>query len=123
MSNCTTDACAPDTSRAQVAVTPRVDIVEHEGEFLLRAELPGADREDVSVTLEKGRLAITAASSTDDADRTYHVREFRRRAWRREFRLGDSVKADDITAEVDRGVLTVRLPKLASKQARNIEVR
>ena len=103
---------------------PDVDIVEHPDAFLVTADLPGVDEDQVEVRLEKGvlRLEATLAAESDPHGTPLHA-EYRPGGYRREFTLSEHVDAEGIEASLRDGVLELRLPKLAAHQPRTVEVR
>ena len=87
-------------------------------------DVPGAGKEDVELRAENGTLHISARiPKTDPGDRRYHLREFGPRELTRQIRIGESVDASAIAAEVRQGVLTVHLPKQPAARPRRIDVR
>jgi len=95
------------------AVSPRVDVLETENEYLVLADMPGTKSEDVDVRFEQGELSVHGrrAALKDDFT-TYH----------RRFAVADTVAADMISAELKAGVLTIRLPKVEAVKPRKIAV-
>ncbi len=89
-------------------VSPPVDIFENADELLLRADVPGAGKEDVSLHFEKDRLTLTA--------HTPNV------SFRREFVVAPGMDIDRTEARVQRGVLEVHLPKGKALQTRQIKI-
>ena len=101
------ESLAEPTEQRRV-LTPPVDIFENEQEMLLRADLPGAGKDDVSLHFEKDRLTLEAITP----ELTY----------RREFVVSPGIEVDRTEAKVQDGVLQVRLPKSKALQTRQIEV-
>jgi HSP20 family protein len=102
---------------------PDVDIVERANDYLVTADLPGADERHVEVHLEKGVLSIDAALAVEpDASwRPVHT-EYRLGGYHREFRLSDAVDAERISASMRDGVLELHLPKRDAHRPRQISV-
>ena len=50
-------------------LTPRLDVVEHDNEFLLQAEMPGIKKDDIEITLENGVLTISGESRSEKEER------------------------------------------------------
>ena len=100
-----------------VAITPRVDILESDQEFLILADMPGVNPDSVSANLDGDRLKIngtqTEAGSPDG---------FRPLYFSRNFQVPDSVDAGGVQAELKKGVLWLHLPKSARAQPRRIQV-
>lgn len=94
-------------------IAPEVDVCETEGRIEITAELPGMDDKDVQVAVREGVLTIsgrkTAERREEKAD--YHLNERSFGSFTRSFRLPDAADTDAITAEFDKGVLKVAVPK------------
>ena len=81
------------------------DVIEIENGFMVIGELPGVNKEDISIEFEDGILFIEAEIKTND-DQKYLVRERRNRSLRRTFSLGD-IDEDSIKAKYENGLLSV----------------
>ena len=101
---------------------PTVDIFESSEMITLRADIPGVRKEDVDIDLRDGVLTLVAPVPLEpEAWRPLH-REHRVGSYRRRFTLGERIAQDQISAQVDHGVLTVRLPKSAAHRPRRIDI-
>ncbi|MGH0037287.1 MAG: Hsp20/alpha crystallin family protein [Myxococcota bacterium] len=105
---------------------PHLDVVESEEGYLVRAELPGLEREDFQVTLEEDVLTIqgekkTRARSEDDRCRRSETRAGR---FERRIRFDGPVDADAVKASYKNGVLevTVARPEELQPESRTIPV-
>jgi HSP20 family protein len=82
--------------------------------------------EDVDVDIENNILTVRGEKREEreegDEKRRYHVSERRYGSFQRAFTLPRSVQADEIRAEFDNGVLTVRMPKAPSAKSRSIQI-
>ncbi len=121
-------ACCPDEVEAKRVVThtysPAVDVLERADEVVVLADLPGVKTKDVDIEYEDGRLSFTARTDTSNrATGKTLLHEYEPGDFRRSFRVGDAIDASGIRAEMNDGVLTLRLPKKATEVARKIEVR
>jgi HSP20 family protein len=103
--------------------SPLVDIEEQDDAYVLEAELPGVKREDVNIEIVGNELAITG--EIKERERKGAVRRRTRRTGRFEYRvrLPDQVDASKIDANLDQGVLTVRVPKSAREKRQKIEIK
>jgi HSP20 family protein len=104
---------------------PVVDIYENdEHGVVIRAELPGVDKQDVSVGVENGVLTLAGERKTDKEleEGTAYRRERFHGSFRRSFSLPDEVDTDQIAASFKDGVLEIRLPKSERAKPRKIEV-
>lgn len=90
-----------------------VDLAEYDDEFVVMADLPGYDRQDIDVRAGDGRLTIRAErdAEREDDTRRYLRRERRRESVTRSVDLPASVVEEDASATYRHGVLTVTLPK------------
>lgn len=110
------------TRSSEHFVTPAVDIFESEQGLTLVADVPGLDREHLSIDIDKGILTLEGrAPSVQGGAEIY--REFTMPRYYRQFQLPDSVDLSRISAEIQNGVLTLQLPKAEAAKPRRIEVR
>lgn len=100
---------------------PKADIIETKDAFLLRVDVPGAKSDDIDVNLDRGILTIHArVAPREHSGQVY--REFGIGDFRRSFQIGDGIDATAINAEVELGVLTLKLPKAEAARARRVVV-
>ena len=93
---------------------PAVDVYETDTELVVRAELPGVKKEDIDLTVEDDRLLLTGSNRQEQEvnEEGYHRKEMRSGVFRRVVSLPAAVKADEMTATFENGVLTIRAPKV-----------
>jgi len=105
--------------------TPAVDIKETEKEFLIHADIPGVDPDDIDVHMEDGMLTIKGErdSETKEQRDGYKRIERQRGSFYRRFSLPDTANADKISAKSKNGVLEITIPKQEKAQPRKIEVK
>ncbi len=102
----------------------KADIKETPEEYIVEADMPGVDKENIELNCENGVLTITARKSEEKKEEAQGF--IRRERYTGEasrcFSLRD-VNEDDISAKLDNGVLYVTLPKKSGdKHQRNIEI-
>lgn len=104
---------------------PAVDIKETEKEFIIHADIPGVDPDDIDVHMEDGMLTIKGEreSETKEEREGYKRIERQRGSFYRRFSLPDTANADKISAKSKHGVLEISIPKQDKAQARKIEVK
>ncbi len=104
---------------------PRVDISEDEHEYLIKAELPGIEKDQVRVTVENGLLLIAGErkSEREEDHRKYHRVERAYGSFLRSFSLPDDADGTKIKAEFKNGVLKVHLPKSEDAKPKSIEIK
>jgi HSP20 family protein len=103
---------------------PAMDLTEAEDHYVLKADLPGVRDEDVSIEVENGVLTI-AGERKAEHDRTergfYRIeRAFGR--FQRQLTMPEGIDPDAVSADFDRGVLSVKIPKPAQVKPRRISI-
>jgi HSP20 family protein len=103
--------------------SPPVDLEETDDAYLLEAELPGVEPDDVDVEL--GGSELTISGELKEKERTGVVRRRARRTGRFDYwiTLPDQVDADKVEASLVGGVLKVRVPKSERARRRKIELK
>lgn len=113
-----------ERTRSRRAFIPRADIYETESEIIVLADIPGANENNVDITLEKNVLTIVAyIDPVRSGDYDIAYAEYEEGDYQRSFRLSDEIDRDQIEASVSDGVLRLRLPKSKEAAARKITVK
>lgn len=107
------------------AFNPRVDIREEEEKFHLFVELPGVDREDISMLVtDENSLEISGEKKAPEGEFKNVRSERGFGKFKREFILPENVDPESISAEFKNGVLTVGITKVQPvKKEIKIEVK
>ena len=103
---------------------PRVDIKEEAERFLIQADLPGVDPNEIEVQMDKGILSIRGERKTEsvtEGDRYSRIERAHGVFYRR-FALPDSANPEGITATGKHGVLEISIPKRPETTPRRIQV-
>jgi HSP20 family protein len=119
----TTGPTTRPEAESRLTFQPNVDVCDRGADVLLVCDVPGARPDGIDVTFEDGVLSVTAAVPARDLPGIRLRREYGIGDYERSFRLGDGFDASLITADYARGVLTIRVPRLAAVRPRKIEVR
>ncbi len=102
----------------------RLDLVDREKELVVRAELPGVEKDDVKVTIAGDRLLI-------EAEREFEEEDERENFYRHELGYGRLVRTvalpvevdpENIQAELKEGILKVTLPKIRAAKRHTVKV-
>lgn len=103
---------------------PAIDIEESNGNLMVRAELPGMTKDDITVSVQDDMLTISGERTRENEkkDKTVHRIERCYGQFRRMIRLPATVDADKVKATYRDGVLHVTLPKPESLKPKNIDV-
>jgi HSP20 family protein len=107
------------------AFWPAVDVAEEKDGFLVRMDLPGLAKEDVTVTLQDHFLTIKGEKKheTEAKETNYYYRERVHGTFTRTIELPSTVDAKKIDAQFKDGVLSVRLPKTEEAKPKQIDIK
>ena len=101
---------------------PRIEMTDHENSLILRAELPGVDAENVSLTIQDGELWLRGERRPAEEETNFLCREQRYGSFSRKIRLPYDIDANKIKTSFKNGVLTLRMPKAKAAIARQIQI-
>ncbi len=106
------------------AWAPAVDIYEHDGNIVVKAELPGVDPKDVDVRVENNTLTLRGERKVDNEvkQESYHRVERAYGTFTRSFTLPSVLDQEQIKAEFKDGVLKVTLPKHERAKPKQINI-
>lgn len=107
--------------------TPRIEILEREGQFMVRADLPGMSKEDVKVEVARDHMTLEGERKEEKKEERegHYYGECRYGCFYREIPLPEGVDATKATAEFRKGVLEVVMPRVTPPEpkVRRLEVR
>ncbi|MFR7474145.1 MAG: Hsp20/alpha crystallin family protein [Christensenellales bacterium] len=113
------DACNPLYGKHAKNIM-KTDVRETENTYELDIDLPGFKKEDVQVQLENGTLTIAAAKGLDKDEQDEKGRYIRQERYTgqcsRSFYVGDPVKAEDLSAKFEDGILRISMPKAPQRK-------
>jgi HSP20 family protein len=111
--------------RSVEARLPKVDVIERDTEILVRAELPGAEKKDIDVSLTDRTITIKATTRTEKKEEKgdYHRQEISTGEVSRTVTLPAEVDGQKASAEFKDGLLEVTLPKTAATNRTRVEVK
>jgi HSP20 family protein len=113
-------------NRSQFDWAPLTDVIETDGEYLIKAELPEVRKEDVNVSVLDGVLTLSGERRQEKREETDRLHRVERRygAFERKFALPEDADEKAIRAESKDGVLAIHVPKhkVEQPQARQIHV-
>ncbi len=95
--------------------TPLANIIEDKDHFNVIAELPGIDKKHIEITISEGNLEIKGErkeEKKEEKEGELVRREFHSSKYYRAFSLPDNIDSDKIEANLEKGVLTVKIPKV-----------
>ncbi len=103
---------------------PAVDIFEKDGKVVIKAELPGMDKQDISLDIQNDVLTLRGERKYENEvkEENFYRKEMSHGTFVRSFTLPAGVDADRITAEFKDGILTVEVPSPESRKPKQITV-
>jgi HSP20 family protein len=104
---------------------PPMDVVEAEDHFVLKADLPGLSEEDVAIEIQDGNLTISGQRKAEheSSQKGWYRIERSFGSFQRSLSLPEGIDADAVTANFDRGVLEVRIPKPEERKPRRVAIK
>lgn len=104
---------------------PQVDIFEDGDELVVKAELPGLEREDINVTLTDDVLTISGEKKKEEMvqEKNYYRLERSSGSFTRSFRLPVEVQTDKVKATFKGGVLEMRMPKTEEAKEKEVKIK
>lgn len=103
---------------------PAVDIKEDKKQFVILADLPGVDKNDINISMENNILTIKGSrpEETKGEQISYCRTERIRGNFHRQFTLPDTADESKIEAKVQKGVLEIIIPKKETAKPRLIQI-
>ena len=105
---------------------PAVDVIEQKDRYLIKAELPGIEEDDLDIDLSEGTLTVRGEKKREEERKedNVHISERRYGSFRRSFRLPSDADEDGISATCKDGVVEVTIPRResAKPEAKKIQV-
>jgi HSP20 family protein len=105
-------------------IAPAFDVRETEDAYLIEADLPGFEEDDVDVSVSGNRLTVSGKreNKTESKRESYYYSERSYGSFSRSFVLPDGTDSERIQADMKNGVLTLQVPKAAATQPRKIQL-
>ncbi|HUP29387.1 MAG TPA: Hsp20/alpha crystallin family protein [Usitatibacter sp.] len=105
-------------------LVPAVDIVEDGEAIIVIADLPGVTRENLAIGVDGDTLTVEGKVALGESGALQRVyAEIRVPHYKRSFVLGRDLDTANISASLQQGVLTLRVPKREQAKPRRIEVK
>jgi HSP20 family protein len=103
----------------------RVDVTENENAYVIHAEIPGVNKEDINISIDGDQVAISAEVKNEkevkDGERTLRSERYYGKVYRA-FQLGAPADEASATAKYNDGILELTLPKKAAASAKRITI-
>jgi HSP20 family protein len=118
------DPTREDGSAPAEGYVPRFDVKETKDGYLFKADLPGVKEGDLEISMNGNMLTVSGKRDperTDEGDQ-YYALERGHGSFVRSFTLPDSADGDQVTANLESGVLTLHIAKRPEAQPRKITI-
>jgi HSP20 family molecular chaperone IbpA len=111
-----------EQTRPVRTVAPQVDIYENKDEILLYAEMPGIDKENLSIHIDNGKLTLTGNRKLQ-SEGAPTWEEFGDVQYQRTLSVPQTIDIAKVNAELHDGILRLHLPKSEAAKPRHIEIK
>ena len=97
---------------------PKMDVADLKDKIEVKVELPGMEKDEVTLTCENGILTVSGKrkQETEEKSKDYYMKEISSGSFSRSVRLPENIDESKIEAEFKNGVLTVMIPKTEIKK-------
>jgi len=114
----------PNMPEAFEGRMPKVDVINRDKEVVVKAELPGVNKDDVDVTVSDDSLTIKASTKHEEVkeEDEYHRRELSSGSFVRTIQLPATVNASEAVASFKDGMLELTLPKVEAAKKQSIKI-
>jgi HSP20 family protein len=114
----------PEEALTTTSFAPPVDVYEDEHTVTLKIEVPGIDEKDIDVRIENNVLTVHGERKFEKEEKEENFRRVERQygSFTRTFTLPTTVDAEKVSANYDKGILKVVLPKKAEAKPKQIKV-
>jgi HSP20 family protein len=114
----------PEESLTTSSFAPPVDVYEDEHNVTLKIEVPGIDEKDIDVRIENNVLTVHGERKFEKEEKEENFRRVERQygSFTRTFTLPTTVEAEKVSANYDKGILKIALPKKAEAKPKQIKV-
>jgi HSP20 family protein len=113
-----------DDSLTTSSFAPAVDVYEDEHKVSLKIEVPGIEEKDIDVRVENNTLTVHGERKIEKEEKEENYRRVERQygSFTRSFTLPQTVDTENVSANYDKGVLKITLPKKAEAKPKQIKV-
>src|SRR4030042_6075497 len=113
-----------ESTRGYIYDTPLCDLYENDNEYKIYFDIPGVEKEEISLNVEKDVLTLKA-ECLKKPDKGYDClkSEMRFEGYKRSFELNNAVDAEKINADYQNGTLILTLPKREEQKTKEIKIK
>lgn len=104
---------------------PTFDFYEKDGDYYLTADLPGVNKDDISIDVRDNMVTVSGKreSNIEEKEANYYLKESSYGSFSRSFRLPGEVEEDKVEANFKDGILQLSMPIKESSKKRKIEIK
>ena len=104
--------------------SPSCDIKESEKEFIVKFDIPGVKKDQVTIEIENNRLTVSGErrEEKEEKDEKHFLSETYRGSFMRSFNLPTAVDEDKVDAKYQDGVLTIKVPKIEVSKSKKVKI-
>jgi len=115
-----TGAARPERGAAR----PTVDIIDRNEEVVIKADMPGVNKEDIDISVQEDTLILKGEVKNGESpqDESFVYSERNRRPYARAIELPVKIDAGNIKATFKDGILTIHLPKAKERETKKIKI-
>lgn len=118
------DITSFDNSLFSDSLSFRVDLLENDTEYCLKAELPGMSQKDIDLKINNNTLSIEGKKTTSydeqNSKNNYHIKEIKSGFFSRTISFPNTIDSENIKAKFQDGILTIKIPKKSESKAKKI---
>ena len=109
---------APQQFEMPAFAGPKMDVADLKDKIEVKVELPGMEKDEVTLTCENGILTVSGRrkQETEEKNKDYYLKEISSGSFSRSVRLPENIDESKIRAEFKNGVLTITIPKKEMKK-------
>ena len=103
---------------------PAVNIAESDNAYSFEVAVPGMNKEDFKVTVDKGLLTISCEKEEEkeEKDKNYCRKEYSFHSFERTFQIPKNAKIDKVKASYDKGLLIIEMPKTKVEKVKEVKI-
>ncbi len=103
---------------------PKVDVINRDGEIVVKAMMPGIEKKDIDISMTKNTVTISGKTSHEEKEEKgdYYRCEISKGSYMRTLSLPENVDEDKAKAKFENGMLELTIPKMEVSHRRNIKV-
>jgi HSP20 family protein len=115
------------TFGVELSLQTAVDISETKESYLIKAEIPGIIKDDITINIDNNELILKIEKKQEksEEDETFYLREIKYGTLQRKFKLPTNSNSENIEAEFENGILKITIPKKETeeKKTKKIEIK